>query len=64
MGDVLWSDTTFEIAVAHLIAPYHIREADGEVPPVSMSEMQFLTFPLGEFRVYPTLLQKGQQRRR
>ena len=59
MGDVLWSDTTFEIAVAHLITTCHIRETDGEVWSALVFKMQFLTFPLGEFGAYSSLLQIG-----
>lgn len=64
MGDVLWSDTAFEVSVAHLIAPCHIREADGEIWLTLVLKTEFLAYPLGEFSVYPTLLQIGQQRRR
>lgn len=64
MGNVLWSDTTFEISVAYLIATCHVREADGEVWSALVLKTEFPTFPLGEFGVYPTLLQIGQQRRR
>lgn len=64
MGDVLWSNTTFEVSVTHFIAPCHVREADGEVRFALVLEMEFPTFPLGEFGAYPTLLQIGQQRRR
>lgn len=63
MCDVLWSDTAFEITVAHLIAPYHVRETDGEVCSALVFKMEFHAFPLGEFGIYPTLLQIGQQRR-
>ena len=63
MGDVLWSDTTFEIAVAHLIAPCHVREADGEVWFSLVLKTEFPAFPLGEFGAYPSLIQVGQQRR-
>ena len=59
MGDVLWSDTTFEIAVAHLITTCHIRGTDGEVWSALVFKMQFLTFPLGEFGAYSSLLQIG-----
>lgn len=64
MGDVLWSDTAFEIAVAHFIASCHIREADGEIWFTLVLKTEFPTFPLGEFSVYPSFLQIGQQRRR
>ena len=59
MGDVLWSDTAFEIAIAHLIASCHVREADGEVWFALVLEMEFPTFPLGKFGAYPSLLQVG-----
>lgn len=59
MGDVLWSDTAFEVAVAYLIASCHVREADGEVWLTLIYVMQFPTFFLGEFGIYPTLLQIG-----
>ena len=62
MGDVLWSDTAFEITVAHLIAPCHIREADGEVWSALVLKTEFPAFLLGKFCVYSTLLQIGQQR--
>ena len=64
MGDVLWCDTTFEIAVAYLIASCHVREADGEVWFAFVFKTEFLAYPLGEFGVYPSLLQIGQQCRR
>ena len=59
MGDVLWSDTAFEIAVAHLIAPCHVREADGEVWSALVLKTEFPAFPLGEFGAYSSLLQIG-----
>ena len=59
MGDVLWSDTTFEVSVAYFAAPCHVREADGKVWLTLIYVMQFPTFPLGKFGVYPTLLQIG-----
>ena len=59
MCDVLWSDTAFEIAVAHLIAPCHVREADGEVWSALVLKTELPTFPLGEFGVYSSLLQIG-----
>lgn len=59
MGDVLWSDTTFEVSVAHLIAPSHIREADGEIGFALVLKTEFPAYPFGEFSVYPTLLQIG-----
>ena len=59
MGDVFWSDTAFEVSVAHLIAPCHIRKTDGKVWLTLIYVMQFPTFFLGEFGIYPTLLQIG-----
>ena len=56
MGDVFWSDTAFEIAVAHLIAPCHVREAEGKVWLILIYVMPFLAFPLGEFGAYSSLL--------
>ena len=64
MGEVLWCDTAFEISVAHLIAPCHIRKTDGEVWSALVFKTEFPTFPFGEFGIYPSLLQIGQQRRR
>lgn len=64
MSDVLWSNTSLEISVAHFIAICHIREADGEVRFAFVLEMELPTFPFGEFGAYPSLLQIGQQRRR
>ena len=31
MGNILWSEATFEVAVAEFIATCHIGKADGEV---------------------------------
>lgn len=59
MGDVLWSDTTFEISVAYLIATCHVREADGEVWSALVLKTEFPAFPLGEFGAYSSLLQIG-----
>ena len=63
MGDVLWRNTAFEVSVTHLIASCHVREADGEVWLTLIYVMQFSTFPLGKFGIYPSLIQVGQQHR-
>lgn len=56
MGDVFRGNASLEIAVAHLIASCHVREADGEVWFAFVLKTEFPAYPLGEFGVYPTLL--------
>ena len=59
MGNILWSKTTLEVAVAELIASCHIRKADGEVCLTLILISQLLTFSFGEFEIYASLLKVG-----
>ena len=59
MCDVFRGKASLEIAVAHLIAPCHVREADGEIGFALVLKTEFPAYPFGEFGIYPTLLQIG-----
>ncbi|MBQ8565409.1 MAG: hypothetical protein IJ442_06225 [Bacteroidaceae bacterium] len=50
MGNILWSKTAFEVAVAEFIATCHIRKGDGSrILPAIMSDNYFTLMP-GEKR--------------
>ena len=52
MGNIFWSKTTFEVAVAEFIATGDIRKTDNEVGFSFILVSQLLTFSFGEFDVY------------
>ena len=64
MGNILWSKTTFEVAVAEFIATRDIREADSEIWFAVMLKSQLLTLSFGEFDVYSSSSQIVDEGRR
>ena len=64
MGNILWSKTTFEVAVAEFIATRDIREADSEIWFAVMLKSQLLTLSFGEFDVYASSSQIVDEGRR
>lgn len=65
MGNIFWSKTPFEVAVAEFIATGDIRKADNEVGFTLILVFQLLTLSFGEFDVYTSssqVVDKGRRR--
>ena len=64
MGNFLWSDAPFEVAVAKFIATGDIRKTDNEVGFTFILVSQLLTLSFGEFDVYASSSQIVDEGRR